>query len=156
VWGTSATDVYFAGGIGSNDHTPYIVHGPSNPTAQTVQVPDTNGRDIFKMWGSGPTDLYGVGNSLSIYHSDGGGTWSLQTGPTGSATCVGVWGSSPNDVYVIGDQSVVYHSTGDGTWSADSNWSADPYLRVLQPSGIWGSGPNDVYVVGAYIARMTK
>ena len=155
VWGTSATNVYFAGGAGTNDDLPYIVHGPNTPTAETIPPPpDMYLRSLFQLWGSGPDDIYAVGNANQILHSTGAGAWTLQTSPPGSALGADfwdVWGSGPNDVYVVGDQSGVAHSTGDGVWTIDP----DPDLHN-QPLGIWGSGPNDVYVVGNTIVHRTR
>ena len=149
VWGPSATDVYFAGGNTPNDDAPYVVHGPSNLTSQTLPPPpDMYKRDIFQVWGSGPNDLYAGGNSDGILHSDGGGTWTQQTGPQGGSTFLGIWGSGPNDVYMISDQVGVYHSTGNGTWIQDP----DVHNR---PMGIWGSSSHDIYIVGNSILHET-
>jgi hypothetical protein len=150
IWGTSATNVYFAGGTGTGGDTPCIVHGPGAPTAETIPpLPDMYRRDIYTMWGSGPNDIYAVGNGNEIMHSTGDGTWTLQDSPPGSAlggVFEDVWGSGPNDVYVVGDMSGVAHSSGDGVWTLD------PSLNN-RPLGIWGFGPNDVYVVGDTIAH---
>jgi hypothetical protein len=63
-------------------------------------------RNIFRLWGSGPDDIYAVGNSNQILHSAGAGAWTLQTSPPGAAqggTFEDVWGSGPNDIYVVGN-----------------------------------------------------
>lgn len=143
MWGTSSSDIRFAGGIGTNYRTPYVVHGPTNPMTETMPaLPDAYLRNIFKIWGSSSSDFYAVGNGPSIYHSDGGGTWTLQSGPTGGGTLLDVWGSGPNDIYIVGQDVGVRHSMGNGTWSVD----ADVHN---QPKGVWGSSAADVYVVGA-------
>jgi hypothetical protein len=149
IWGTSATNVYFAGGTGTGRDTPCIVHGPGAPTADTMPpLPDMYGRDIFHVWGSGPNDIYAVGNMNEIMHSTGDGTWTLQASPPGAALGVfeHVWGSGPNDIYVVGDLIGVAHSTGDGVWTLDPDLNNEPI-------GVWGFGPNDVYVVGDNIAH---
>jgi hypothetical protein len=152
VWAVSATSVYFAGGNGANDDLPYIVHGPTTPATETIPpLPDMYLRSVAQLWGSGPTDIYAVGNSNQILHSTGAGVWTLQSSPQGAAlggVFEDVWGSGPSDVYVVGDQTGVAHSTGDGVWTIDP----DPELHK-QPLGIWGSGLDDVYVVGNTIAH---
>jgi hypothetical protein len=145
VWGTSATNVYFAGGIGTGFRTPYVVHGPANPTAQTMPTfPDMFLHDVFEVFGNGPNDVYAVGNGFAIYHSDGGGTWTLQATPQSGNVFLDTWASGPDDVYAVSDSGGAYHSTGDGMWTRDPD-------VLNQPHAIWGSSKTDVYVVGSAI-----
>ena len=152
AWGTSATNVYFAGGDDGPDYgTPYVVHGPSPPTVEIMPTfPDTSRRDIFQIWGSGPNDIFAVRNNMNeILHSTGAGAWTLQTGPQGApagATFEAIWGSGPNDIYVIGATTGLMHSTGDGVWTFNPDFRGTALA-------VWGTGPNDVYVVGDRIVH---
>jgi hypothetical protein len=142
LWGTSASNVYFVGGSGAGYHTPYVVHGPTSPTSQTMPAfTDGFQHDIFAVWGSSASDLYAVGNGPNVFHSDGGGTWTQQTSPMANQTFEDVWGSSASDVYIAAGMSGLFHSSGDGMWTADA------FLHN-RPKAIWGTSATDVYVVG--------
>ncbi len=149
MWGPSASDVHFAGGDGTNAINAYIVHGPSNPTAETMPAADGTRHDLRRLWGSSGSDVYGVGDAYAIFHSAGTGTWIAQAGPPGGGVFLDVWGSGSTDVYAVSDQAGLYHTTGDGTWTVD------PDVHN-QSAGIWGSGPNDIYVVGTSIMHRTR
>jgi hypothetical protein len=101
----------------------------------------TNNLDA--VWGSGPGDVYVVGDS-TVLHSTGAGTWTAQAlpGPVVSAGNIGlrsVWGSSMSDVYAVGDGAVVVHSTGAGTWTLQNGPVTGGFF------GVWGSSATDVY-----------
>ncbi len=121
----------------------------------TVQTSGTTATGQYNaVWGSGPNDVYVVGNSGTapptdsvLLRSNGSGSvWSPQALPTGSGNVLyGIWGSSSSDVYAVGalgSAGVILHSTGSGTWTIQTVGTV-PSLQ-----GVWGSGPTDVYVVG--------
>jgi photosystem II stability/assembly factor-like uncharacterized protein len=103
----------------------------SSPTMGALQA----------VWGSGPKDVYIVGDGGAILHSSGDGTWSAQASNTMNRLS-GIWGSGAGDVYVVGDQGTILHSTGHGDWTPQTSNT----MQLL--TGVWGSGPGDVYVVG--------
>jgi len=80
-------------------------------------------KNLYGIWGSGPNDIYVVGEDGTILHSTGDGTWATQTSGV-SVDLIAVWGSGSGDVYVVGgnetnpDQGVILHSTGNGTWTS--------------------------------------
>ena len=93
------------------------------------------------MWGSGPNDVYAVGEG-TVAHFDGS-TWSLSTiYPIQSITLDAVWGTGPNDVWAGASGGAVEH--WDGTSWSDASGGFVYYVAAL-----WGSGaPNDVWAVG--------
>ena len=74
-------------------------------------VPTTE--SLHGVWGSGPKDVWVVGDAGTILHFDGA-TWTKATAafPLGKKPDLrGVWGSGPNDVWVVGD-AFALHFTG--------------------------------------------
>jgi hypothetical protein len=95
------------------------------------------------VWGSGPNDMFAVGQNGVIVRGSGT-TWSAMTSGT-EAMLTGVWGSGPDDVFAVGDllDGTILHWNGT-TWSTMS-----PPPAHFYGGGIWGSGPNDVFAVGS-------
>jgi hypothetical protein len=120
------------------------------PQAGTWVVEPINSTSIRleSVWGSGPNDVYAVGDSGAIYHRKNG-VWSFVS--TGSSyTLYGVWGSAASDVYAVSSGGEIWHSPGDDSWTK---------VNVTLPAahGIWGSGPDDIYVacVGGVVMKKT-
>ncbi len=97
---------------------------------------DTITATLRDLWGSGPNDVFTVGNGGTIAHFDGN-RWSRMASGT-MEDLQAVFGSGPNDVYAVGNNSTCLRYDG-------SSWSS-----VIGPTGqlkdVWASGPNDVYV----------
>jgi len=93
------------------------------------------------VWGSGPGDVFAVGDGGFIVHF-GGSAWSAMTSGT-QQLLSGVWGSGRDDVFAVGDGGTIVHFNGAGsTWSPMASGITEPIY------GVWGSGPNDVFAVG--------
>jgi len=102
---------------------------------------DSGTRSVLRaVWGSGPNDVFAVGENGVILHYDGW-TWSVMNGATLLIDLLGVWGSGPNDVYAVGESGTILHYNGTRASLVASGTTTDLM-------NIWGSGPNDVYVVG--------
>jgi len=97
------------------------------------------------IWGSGPNDIWAVGDSGTIRHLVGGASrWEIVASPTTEALH-GIWGSSANDVWAVGDNGTILHF--DGTkWRKSS--AAFAIGKKPRLAAIWGSGPNDIWIVG--------
>jgi hypothetical protein len=108
---------------------------------------DTQSTDVlYAIWGSGPGDVWAVGDHGTIRHFTAGATrWNIIESPT-TAKLRGVWGSGPSDVWAVGDEGTLLHY--DGTKWSDA--TAD-FAPGEKPSlfGVWGSSPNDVWAVGS-------
>lgn len=107
------------------------------------ESPRPQGNMLSGVWGSGPTDVWAVGEVGTLLHWDGaswrGSTGNLQVGLRRDLH--DVWGSGPADVWAVGNDGTILH--GDGT-----RWMLVPSPTPQRLLGVWGSGPNDVWAVG--------
>ena len=62
---------------------------------------------LVSVWGSGPDDVIGVGDSGLIRHRKGG-TWQIEDVEESNGFSA-VWGSGPADVFAVGENGVVFH-----------------------------------------------
>jgi hypothetical protein len=104
------------------------------------------GRALLGIWGSGPRDVFAVGNRGTILHYDGS-AWSAQTSGT-VEELHGVWGSGPGDVFAVGSGTMLHY---DGTAWREQTLGIRPDL-----SAVWGSGPTNLYAVGDVILHGTR
>lgn len=98
--------------------------------------------------GTGPNDIWLVGDEGTAMHSDGSGVWVANDAQT-AGRMTGVWGTAPDNVYFSLEINLVLR------------WNGKIFER--QTDGVpigstfyatWGSGPTDVYVVGALFHSM--
>jgi hypothetical protein len=145
VWGTSASDVYAVG-----EYT--IVHWNGTEWSRVstdhlcILKEDEEGSYFlcpffYGVWGSGPDDVWVVGETGDdgetsghgglILHYDGEG-WSAETliDPLR-----GVWGSAANDVWAVSGRSIYHY---DGT-----AWTIGGPSAIL--FGVWGLSSTNVY-----------
>jgi hypothetical protein len=147
IWGTAADDVFAVGGPLGNGSPGVVLH--FDGTAWTDLAP--GGTDTF-WWtnGTGPGDVWAVGEHGRIVHWDGTAFTEHVSGTT--ATLYGVWAASPTDVWAVGGtpgagtgapNDVALHYDGTG-WTPAS----PPQPLGLAFFKVWGSGADDIYVVG--------
>lgn len=98
--------------------------------------------NLYGLWGSGPSDLFAVGDGGQILHYDGS-AFSIVNSPTVN-NLRAVWGSGPKDVFAVGAGGTVLHFDG-------SSWSIMqlPGAPLNALSCLAGTGPNDVYAAGS-------
>jgi hypothetical protein len=146
LWADSPTDAWAVGYYpGPNSMLAgSIAHWNGTAWSDVTGVPPTD--QLFRVWGSGPNDVWVVGDQVVgenlgaiILHFDGS-SWS--TAFTESIQDFGdVWGSGPNDVWVTGLGDMVHY---DGkAWS-----KAGPTSATVHSFGVWGTGPSDVWAWG--------
>ena len=101
-------------------------------------MPSGINSDLNAVWGTGPSNVYAVGNGGIILHFDGT-SWTKMTSPT-TSTLGSIYGFSNNEIYALGFNLYKF----DG-----SNWS----IVNGAPGGsvIWGTSGNNLYVGGAGI-----
>jgi len=163
VWGTSASDVWAVGAVGT------IAHWDG---ARWSSVSSGTEIDLSDLWGSGPDDVWAVGSFDEVQYAINGpngindtpgfalhwdGTsWSTVDVGT-DANLSGVWGSGRDDVWTIGTPHKV-----DGTEAVNvvMRWDGERWSQFAQLdgglgflTGIWGSGPDDVRVYGERYMR---
>lgn len=134
IWGSSANDVYVAGGLGNYS----VLHYDGTSWAREDE--SLMGLTT-SVWGSGPDDVYVVGRHIRRWD---GVEWSNVDAGVNGVFLRDVWGSGPNDVWIVGNMREAAHF--DGT-----DWELLP--MPPDPQGpyffsIWGTGPSDVYAVG--------
>ena len=109
VWGSSSTDVFAVGLIGT------IVH--YDGSAWSAMSGGTTNR-LDGVWGSSSTDVFAVGDYGTILHYNGSAWSAMSSGTT--SHLYGVWGSSATDVFAVGDDGTILHYDGSA-WSAMSS-----------------------------------
>ena len=75
-------------------------------------------QSLNAIWGSGPHDIYVVGDFGTILHYDGT-EWTPETSNS-SEHLFGVWGSGASNVYAVGLHGTILHRDGSG-WQAESS-----------------------------------
>ena len=70
-------------------------------------------KSIRGLWGTGPNDIYAVGEEALVAHYDGI-AWNQEAIPTTDALN-DVWGSGIDDVYAVSDHAAIYRRSG-GRW----------------------------------------
>ena len=105
-------------------------------------------RSLNAVWGSGPDDVFAVGEAGTILHFDGE-RWQ----PMGSGTVeglTGVWGSAPNSVLA----SSALRSTTPLRYDGAA-WRPVPCPPTGSGfAGVWGSSATDIYAVGGALGQV--
>ncbi len=152
IWGSGPEDIWVVGpslyGLEYAGSTAAHSNGALGADGVPVWTEfDTQSADVlYAVWGSGPGDVWAVGDNGAIRHFTAGATrWTIVESPT-TAKLRGVWGSGPSDVWAVGADGALIHY--DGTkWSA----ATAAFAPGKKPSliGVWGSGSSDVWAVGS-------
>ena len=148
VWGSGPTDVYSVVGIentsgcGTILNCGFVLHYDGRSWTVPPSLPNGTSQILTGVSGSGPADVFAVGNGGTIVHYDGT-NWSPQTSGTPN-NLLGVWGSGPADVFAVGAAAIL-HNDGK-SWTSQT---IGPPATQITFSSVWGSGPVDVFAVGA-------
>ncbi len=106
-----------------------VAEAPPAPTAFS---------GVLSLWGSGPDDVWAVGEGGLVFHRGPGGWQAVPSGTTNALNAV--HGAGPSDVWAAGEQVILHF---DGTaWSTVLEQPSELYL------GAWSNGPRDVWIVG--------
>lgn len=155
LWGSTADDMWAVGLRATVAHIQAgkftaavsvqdLLEAPPNPKFPA---------DLFLwgVWGSGPRDIWAVGDEGLIVHLDGTRLDSVTPYSVGSVTpsLLSIWGSGPSDVWAVGTDGAVLRYQG-------TDWQT--FLRPpcvstgAQPATVFydvsGTGPNDVWLAG--------
>jgi hypothetical protein len=98
--------------------------------------------NLWGVWGSGPRDVWIVGNSTTLAGTMlhwNGAVWSADASSM-RPPMFAVWGNSPTDTWAMGDQGTVLHGNGS-TWLPTASGTTSTF------NGIWGSDPDSVWVI---------
>jgi hypothetical protein len=149
VWGSGPDDVYAVGGpLGNSGFEALVVHYDGKGWSRLAP----GGADSF-WWvhGSGPSDVWMVGDKGRITHWDGA-SFRDDPRPT-TARIWGVWAASPTDAWAVG-------GTPEGGTAAPNDivlhWDGQQWTQEVLPGAplgrslnkIWGTSSHDLYAVG--------
>ncbi|WP_146646389.1 WD40/YVTN/BNR-like repeat-containing protein [Labilithrix luteola] len=162
IWGSSPDKVWVGGAATYAQHangrwyesgwqTTQIDGGPGWATG----IDGSTFTTIRGIWGSGPDDVWIVGNKGQNGLPFGariGGTNSVNGGPGVQeidTQCLGalygIWGSKAGDLWAVGDYGTIRHYTDEsGQWIPVSS----PTQENLR--GVWGSSESDIWAVGEH------
>ncbi len=145
VFGTSPGDVWAVGGGLGNGAGALATH--FDGAAWEERDPGVAGT-LWWVWGSGPDDVFMVGEAGTIVRWNGAGydTFPALT----DATLFGVWGTGPDDVWAVGGTP---SGAGDDDVLLRFDGSSWRKVEIPEPRGaayykLWGTGPDDVWICG--------
>lgn len=144
VFAVSPTEAWAVGGEAVDDGNPAdpVLARYLNGAWSRVELPpvDRDFRALFKVWGSGPDDVYAVGSKGVILHWDGA-AWTQQ----GSGT-----GEDLISVFGVGDDVAVVGGRGNGVLARKTAGGWDSQVIVGNPgfNGIWMQADGTAWVAG--------
>lgn len=133
IWGSSSTDVFFAG-IGEIWHS-----NGATWTKQTLPAAVAANTFIYSLWGSGPRDVWAVGEAGLILHFDGT-TWSkVDSGTTLFLNAID--GTSAGNVWVIGEAGLVMRWDGLRWQTVPSGTTQELFGLKVSPEKVIVTSP---------------
>lgn len=151
IWGRARDDVWAVGGDGDAiSGSPTILHwdGERWDELEIPELARDGVRAFFKVWGTGPDDVYAVGQNGAIVRWNGERL--VDESPDTRKDLISIWGNSGRIAAVGGRGNGVVAIRDGGAWE----------VRSLKPligtSGIWVPNPRTAWVAGAggVIARV--
>jgi hypothetical protein len=144
VWASSPEDVYVCGvlrdpatGEDNSHHQGLVLHYDGENWTESTH--GELGVHLKAVWGTGPNNVYVVGDPGIVVHWDGV-SWNEE--PRLITTALHeIWGTSPANIYAVAARGAILRF--DGTqWTRMEN----PSTRDL--FGLWGSAPDDAWSAG--------
>ncbi|MFT4571387.1 MAG: hypothetical protein ACI8TX_001684 [Hyphomicrobiaceae bacterium] len=142
LWVEAANDAWAVGGNVSSG-TPFVLrYDGVQWTQQDIPIFDRPFVfSLFKVWGSGPNDIYAVGQNGAGLHWNGTDFSELGFGI--SQDLVGIWGTGTDDIMIVGGRGTAEMAHFDGDVWTKAAPSALPGLN-----GVWMRHPGVAYGVG--------
>jgi len=97
-------------------------------------------RNIYGVWGTSATDVYGVGQLGLILHYNGS-SWAAEPSGVLGSSVLGAWAKSASDIYAVGGDGNVTHRDGTA-------WSPELSGRGSRLKTMWGTSSSDLRIVG--------
>lgn len=117
-------------------------------TVDTLQI---FAKELTKMWGSSPTDVWAVGaggdGRDDLWHYDGK-EWTSAGVYTTNPWCI--HGFSKDNIWIAGTDGDIWHYNGK-TWEQSLDYRKElgyQYYHNVLFEDIWGDSPNNIYAVG--------
>ena len=148
VWGTSMDDVWAVGGDAfPSDELRGVVLRWNGSAWSEVALPESlDAGEVyawFKVWGSGPSDVYIVGQKGAVLHWDGASLTELDVGAEDDL--IAVWGTGPDNVALVGGRNNGIVARWDG-----ADWSLKKMAPLPGFNGVWMRDPQRIHVGGNY------
>ena len=159
IWGSSSTDVWMLVGPLNSFAVGLLNkcwHSDGWAGAATELAPALDyyiapyaGMNFNGMWGTGPNDVWIVGENGRILHTDGywdkAAFWTQPNSNTRSHL-TGIWGAASDDVWAVGENGTIRHWTYDAGGELD--WIISDSKSTTNLRAVWGSSATDIWAVG--------
>lgn len=145
VWASSTTnDVWVVGDGGGTSGT--ILHSPDSGANWEPPL-SIGSQNLNDVWGSGPLDLWAVGNGGVIYHNTSGtlNGWGLCNTGVPNVNLLGVFGAG-GSVWAVGDGGTIVVSNGDCL--LPTPWSTQNSLTANRLRDVWAASASEIWAVG--------
>lgn len=136
VWGASCDDLWVVGGNGREEGQATILRYDGTVWTE-VETPPLERPQVwawFKVWGSGPDDVFIVGQRGAVLHWNGSELTEEFAGA--SDDLIAVWGTGPDHVVAVGGRGIGIVSVWDG-----SEWTTTDLAPTPGLNGVWLDGP---------------
>lgn len=118
--------------------------GPARAADWTPMNSGTS-KDLNGVWGSGPSDLFVVGDSALILHGDGV-TWTPMEVPgIFYPDFLDIYGNAGDDIYVAGDKLIWNYRVGQILRFNGSSWTERKGSMSQGYTEVWATGPDDIF-----------
>ena len=143
IWAVAPDDVWAVGGDNILGDAPFVIHYDGEQwSLEPIPVLQRPGvYAFFKVWGSGPNDIYAVGQNGAILHWDGK-TFTEEGAGIGQ-DLIGIWGTGPDDITVVGGRGTAELAHFDGT-----KWQHAPPSSLPGLNGVWTHRSDVAHAVG--------
>ncbi len=152
VWGDSRDDVWAVGGD-SDPETgePAIVRydGTSWSAVDLPELEHTDVSALFKVWGTGPENVFIVGDQGLVLHWNGDRLLEQFTGT--SSDLISLWGTGPENIVAIGGRARGVLARWDG-----EAWTSTELTGLPGMNGVWMPEPDRAWIAGVdgYLGRL--
>lgn len=156
MWGPSEDLLYFTSGDFIDPNGQGKLHKLTPEGVSVVDDPVLTqyaGKALFKVWGSGPDDVFVVGDMGAIFHYDGQ-DWAKLATPDLETPVLTVTGRNATEVYAVGGRAegVIWQYDGQGFTDATPVGGLPPMM------GIQTSSTTPIVVSGetGFVASVTQ
>ncbi|MBX3258145.1 MAG: hypothetical protein KF782_00385 [Labilithrix sp.] len=159
IWGSSAMDVWLLlaplNSFSSNmlnkcwHSTGWSGAETKLNAALDHYVAGNPGMNFAGIWGTGPSDVWIVGASGRILHTDGyrnGAAEWVQPNSHTRQHLTGVWGSATDDVWAVGENGTIRHYTYDEVGAL--GWAPSDSTVTTHLRAVWGTSATNVWAIG--------
>ena len=148
VWSASPDDVWAVGGDGlaAEDKAGVVLrYDGAQWTEVVLPVSEARGPVYawFKVWGSGPSDVYIVGQGGAVTHYDGETFRALDVGI--DQDLIAVWGTGPDRVALVGGRNNGVVARWDGV-----EWRQRAMAPMPGLNAVWMQVPDRIHVGANY------